>query len=86
MSINVPTGNGGVPGDESPKLRMILRSIIHGSQTDDSNENCGIGSTRKRLMLDLETKQENMCNKMVDDNKWEKYQRELGLPSATVVD
>jgi hypothetical protein len=69
MSINIPTGNGGVPGDESPKLIMILRSIIHGSRTEDSNKNCGNGSTRKRLMLDLETKQENMCNKIADDNK-----------------
>ena len=86
MSKNIPTGNRGVPGSEAQKLRMILRSIIHGSKTDDSKKTCENGSTRKRLMLDLETKEENICNETVDENKWEKDQQKLGFPSATVVD
>jgi len=86
MSKNIPTGNSGVPGGESQKLRMILRSRKHGSQTDVSNEHYGNGSTSKRLILDLETTEENMCNTIVDRNKWEKEQQKLGLPSTTVVD
>jgi len=69
-----------------PPPHWLGRWRLHGSQTDDSNENCGNGSNRKRLKLDAETKQENTCNKIIDDNKWEKGQQELGLPSAMVVD
>jgi len=86
MSKNIPTGNGGVPGGESQKQRMILRSRKHGSNTDISNKNYGNGSTSKRIILDLESKEENMCNVIVDRNKLEKEQQKLGFPSATVVD